>query len=547
MTDAAVTPPPDPFAEASRCAAPAPVVAGSELEAAPVDAAIASGAPTPAAPDPALAPPARPAAHDDASAAAPRAAGTTTTPPEVAQVGSLWVVRWRRGRWWRMESGFTSREDAEFFAATRASTPATPPPPVLIGPGNGARAAAIASRSGAANDVAPTLALVAAAPAVEVSRPAPAPNDVPFEFPRDQLDRLKPAIRRIVELRLEGLAVREIGARLGLAMGSVTYALKRARGLPSNEVHAAYLARAARASARHEAGEEESPEPQPSTMRAPRACKICRQPGHNATTCSQRLRGLDRLMAIEAAADRLYGRVPPPAAAGAPLSPGPESAPSAGDDDATLGQVSRSADDDTDFSEFLPAEAPALAAPVDAFAVQGESPWDPGEPANDASAISPTIERARKMMADRDHPEREKHSRGITLSALHMGRDEKRAAGLVLYPEDVERPLTRGDCADMPRPCPFVSCAHHLYLDVGVAGALKLNFPDREVWEMRETCSLDVADRGGVVLDEVGEFLGITRERVRQVEEAATERGRRWLEKMERASSEKVRSARAAG
>jgi hypothetical protein len=71
----------------------------------------------------------------------------------------------------------------------------------------------------------------------------------------------------------------------------------------------------------------------------------------------------------------------------------------------------------------------------------------------------------------------------------------------------------------MPRPCPYVSCAHHLYLDINpTSGAIKLNFPHLEVWEMKETCALDVADRGGITLEEVGEILNLTRERIRQVE-----------------------------
>jgi DNA-directed RNA polymerase sigma subunit (sigma70/sigma32) len=35
---------------------------------------------------------------------------------------------------------------------------------------------------------------------------------------------------------------------------------------------------------------------------------------------------------------------------------------------------------------------------------------------------------------------------------------------------------------------------------------------------MAETCSLDVADRGGITLEEVGNILNLTRERIRQVE-----------------------------
>jgi DNA-directed RNA polymerase sigma subunit (sigma70/sigma32) len=50
------------------------------------------------------------------------------------------------------------------------------------------------------------------------------------------------------------------------------------------------------------------------------------------------------------------------------------------------------------------------------------------------------------------------------------------------------------------------------------SGAIKLNFPHLEVWEMAETCSLDVADRGGITLEDVGAILNLTRERIRQVE-----------------------------
>ncbi len=49
-------------------------------------------------------------------------------------------------------------------------------------------------------------------------------------------------------------------------------------------------------------------------------------------------------------------------------------------------------------------------------------------------------------------------------------------------------------------------------------GAIKLNFPDLEVWEMTESCALDVADRAGTTLEEVGAIMNLTRERVRQVE-----------------------------
>jgi hypothetical protein len=71
------------------------------------------------------------------------------------------------------------------------------------------------------------------------------------------------------------------------------------------------------------------------------------------------------------------------------------------------------------------------------------------------------------------------------------------------------------------RPCPFTSCRHHLYLDVRALGAIVLNRPELQVDELKESCALDVADRGGVTLEEVGGLLSMARERVRQIEEQA--------------------------
>ena len=84
---------------------------------------------------------------------------------------------------------------------------------------------------------------------------------------------------------------------------------------------------------------------------------------------------------------------------------------------------------------------------------------------------------------------------------------------------DARRPKTRGDCVDGHRPCPFVSCRFNLFVDVNPrTGSVKMNFPDKELDEVGDTCSLDVADRGGITLEEVGAIMNLTRERVRQLE-----------------------------
>jgi hypothetical protein len=109
--------------------------------------------------------------------------------------------------------------------------------------------------------------------------------------------------------------------------------------------------------------------------------------------------------------------------------------------------------------------------------------------------------------------------RSKTIASKRLTRDERKLSETLQYPDDVTRPATRAECQSTTRPCPFVSCAHHLYLDVNPeSGAIKLNFPHLEVWEMAETCALDVADRGGITLEEVGAILNLTRERIRQVE-----------------------------
>lgn len=94
-------------------------------------------------------------------------------------------------------------------------------------------------------------------------------------------------------------------------------------------------------------------------------------------------------------------------------------------------------------------------------------------------------------------------------------------------PDDGRRrlPMTRGECKDGARPCPLVSCKHHLYLDVNPrTGSFKLTFPDLEVENMAHSCALDVAEQGGVALEDVGIVMNLTRERVRQLEVKALQK-----------------------
>lgn len=85
-------------------------------------------------------------------------------------------------------------------------------------------------------------------------------------------------------------------------------------------------------------------------------------------------------------------------------------------------------------------------------------------------------------------------------------------------------PRTRGECIDGPRPCPWVSCKYHLFLDVQPNGSIKLNFPDLEVADLEHSCTLDLAAKGGMPLEQVAEVINLTKERVRQIEVRAFRR-----------------------
>ncbi len=130
-------------------------------------------------------------------------------------------------------------------------------------------------------------------------------------------------------------------------------------------------------------------------------------------------------------------------------------------------------------------------------------------PSDDAPEVSRKIRRRRR----RTRP------RSKTIAMKRLTREELRVGALMYPPVDIPRPTSRAECKEEMRPCPWVACKHHLYLDINPeTGSIKINFPDLEPWELKHTCALDVAERGGITLEEVGEIMNLTRERIRQVE-----------------------------
>lgn len=87
-------------------------------------------------------------------------------------------------------------------------------------------------------------------------------------------------------------------------------------------------------------------------------------------------------------------------------------------------------------------------------------------------------------------------------------------------PNLYDRPR-RSECIGGPRPCPLVGCRYNNYLRVTNSGQIRFN-----VWKEPEdvpadkSCCLDLADHGPQTLETIGEIVGLTRERIRQIENA---------------------------
>jgi hypothetical protein len=131
--------------------------------------------------------------------------------------------------------------------------------------------------------------------------------------------------------------------------------------------------------------------------------------------------------------------------------------------------------------------------------------------------------RAELGRGPRSRDERGLGARPRSLRAREVEREARREASPLfdwaVRDELADRPKTRGDCIGGERPCPWVSCKHHLYLEITDDGRIRYAFPDKEPSELEHSCSLDIADEGGVPLSTVADLVNMTRERVKEIED----------------------------
>lgn len=89
----------------------------------------------------------------------------------------------------------------------------------------------------------------------------------------------------------------------------------------------------------------------------------------------------------------------------------------------------------------------------------------------------------------------------------------------------LERPRTYSDCLRLHlgsehRPCPFVSCEHHLMLQV-INGRVFLNHDTDDIDMLPYTCTAYEASGDTLTLEAVAQRLHISKERVRQLQNEA--------------------------
>ena len=119
-------------------------------------------------------------------------------------------------------------------------------------------------------------------------------------------------------------------------------------------------------------------------------------------------------------------------------------------------------------------------------------------------------------------------TRRAKLTPIRSISTVERKIGRLLYPGKHPRPRKRGECEDGPRPCPYAGCRHHMAVEVSLGGSIVIFWPDRQIWDVEHTCSLDLAeDRGGMSAEEIGELMGISPARVRQIQDGALKKLRR--------------------
>lgn len=123
--------------------------------------------------------------------------------------------------------------------------------------------------------------------------------------------------------------------------------------------------------------------------------------------------------------------------------------------------------------------------------------------------------------ADDDNDEDGDEGEGLVVAELALPPATPPAPAVSLVALDA-RPTLRSECRHASRPCPWVSCEEHALL-AAVSGPLGSELTDDQLvellTEMPYSCLADIVEERTLTLDEVAAVFGVTRERVRQLED----------------------------
>lgn len=103
-----------------------------------------------------------------------------------------------------------------------------------------------------------------------------------------------------------------------------------------------------------------------------------------------------------------------------------------------------------------------------------------------------------------------------------QGWRDTRVEGVVEYADDrLKCGHTLVEAFNHSRPCVWARCSLNLYQDTDKFGRMTLAVPRLEIWEMRQTCVQDLADRGHVTHEEIGQIYKVSRQSIQQLEDRA--------------------------
>ncbi len=117
---------------------------------------------------------------------------------------------------------------------------------------------------------------------------------------------------------------------------------------------------------------------------------------------------------------------------------------------------------------------------LEANDVRGAAASEEVEPAAEVAAKGPDASADEPPALSRKVRRRRRRSRprSKTIAMKRLTREELRVGALLYPPVDIPRPKTRMQCSEEARPCPWVACKHHLYLDVNPeTGSIKNQLP----------------------------------------------------------------------